>query len=211
MTFEEWVKGLFGDHVVNADYDDERYYDVPPPLALEYATRLFESSGSLLRPLADANIKQGLNRIISDGDNQFDALFDGSASGAAHVRFVNSIEHVYRDVFVVRCAEVLGHLDEPGSPLNAVCYMWWDIFPTWGKPQRQELRVLDAAVLDLLERLLLIEHDACIESALHGLGHWYLHYGVRVESIVGTFLMRGTPLRPELREYALAASQGGVL
>jgi len=58
-------------------------------------------------------------------------------------------------------------------------------------------------------RLLSIPHDACRESALHGLNHWYLSYP-RAEAIVDEWLEQTAGLRPELISYAQNAKVGMV-
>ena len=61
-----------------------------------------------------------------------------------------------------------------------------------------------------LRAILAIPHDACRESALHGIGHWVRHYS-QLADIVDQFLS-GTPgLRPELVTYAESAKAGNVL
>lgn len=62
----------------------------------------------------------------------------------------------------------------------------------------------------ILRRLLAIPHDACRESALHGLGHWAHHYP-QVAGIVDEFLSSAPGLRPELIAYAERARIGNVL
>ncbi|MEO0650485.1 MAG: hypothetical protein AAFZ65_07395, partial [Planctomycetota bacterium] len=70
--------------------------------------------------------------------------------------------------------------------------------------------------LDVLERILAIEHDACRASALHGLGHLIESWGeshpgfeaqrARAERAIDAFLAReSSGLRAELAEYARAA------
>jgi len=55
-----------------------------------------------------------------------------------------------------------------------------------------------------------LDHIACQESALHGLGHWAHSYPERVEKIVDEFLTHNENLRPELKQYALQARSGKV-
>ncbi len=110
----------------------------------------------------------------------------------------------------VRCLPHLSHLDEqPANPLNSACYMWWDILPIHGKPEELERAEFDAGVLCVLARLLSIPHDACRESALHGISEWQRYYP-RVEAAADDFLARTPGLRPELVSYAHRAKVGKV-
>jgi hypothetical protein len=102
-----------------------------------------------------------------------------------------------------RCSQHLSYLDEPGAnPLNASCYMWWDMMPIYGRPDEPDRAEFDDTALAVLQRLLAIPHDACRESALHGLCDWKVHYRPHVIKIVDEFLRHTVNLRPELVIYA---------
>ena len=86
--------------------------------------------------------------------------------------------------------------------------MWWDILPINGCPEEPARAEFDAEVLVVLRRLLSIPHDACRESALHGISEWSSYYpqvGDMVEE------SRTPNLRPELVSYARRAKVGNVL
>jgi hypothetical protein len=87
--------------------------------------------------------------------------------------------------------------------------MWWDALPIHGRPDLSERAEFDAEALVVLERLLVIPHDACRESALHGIGHWADYYP-QVAAVVDNFLAQTPTLRPELVAYARDARTGGV-
>jgi hypothetical protein len=59
--------------------------------------------------------------------------------------------------------------------------------------------------------MLALPHDACRESALHGLGHWHHAYPDQTADIIDEFLARNEGIRDELRRYAMAARCGCVL
>lgn len=66
-------------------------------------------------------------------------------------------------------------------------------------------------VVEVMRSILAIDHVACQESALHGLGHGHhREQAAAVERIVDEFLEREGNLRPELRKYAQAARIGCV-
>jgi hypothetical protein len=72
------------------------------------------------------------------------------------------------------------------------------------------IELADVNVLLAPGRLLNVPHDACRESALHGLGEWAFKYP-QVAVIVDDFLRRTPNLRPELMAYAERARTGYVL
>ena len=66
------------------------------------------------------------------------------------------------------------------------------------------------AVLNVLERTLTIEHIACREGALHGLGHIANSCPENVCEIIDRFLSKNK-LDDKLLAYALKAREGKVL
>ena len=210
-TFEQWVDGIF-DHPVaepawfwdldadTCEEDDETN--------VEYLARLFKDSDRVLRRFNDAQVGQGLNMIASNScSNHAYCIVGGHAAWPARQRAIRSIYDVYAKCFASRCVEGLGHLNEANNPLNTICYMWWDVFPAWGKnASRSEAD----EYIGVMERCLSLTHQACLEGALHGLGHWQLIFQERVESIVERFLSERSDLRPELVLYARRSRDGAV-
>ena len=74
--------------------------------------------------------------------------------------------------------------------------------------ERQEWRQLEDACLTAMERTLEVDHPACQEGALHGLGHWLNDYPERARAAIDRFLQTCT--LPELRQYALDARTGMI-
>jgi hypothetical protein len=89
--------------------------------------------------------------------------------------------------------------------------MWWDVFPTQGRPADLAYSEVDAELLAVMKQVLALDSLACQESALHGLGHWQEHYAAVAAKTIDEFLARRGSMRPELRAYAEDARQGHVL
>ncbi len=220
MTFPEWVIYNF-DHPVTepawywSDEGDWEAPDLEMPQIAAYLTRLFAESGTVLLPYSDAQVGQGLNVLINNclSDDIF-SLLAPEVPLEDRLRGIRAMEAVFRDCFARRCSPHLSHLDELGvSPLNGICYMWWDILPITAEahfqPERPDSVEIDRICLDIMQRTLKIDSIACRESALHGLAHWS-HYYPEVERIIDAFLKRHPTLRPDLRTYAKAARHGRV-
>jgi hypothetical protein len=111
-------------------------------------------------------------------------------------------------VFVAPAAH--GAADERKNPFHIACYMWWDIFPTYGGPNAGE-PALHGACLDAMMAILNIPSELCQLSALHGLNHWHLHHAEKVESIVDAFLRKEAAVTKRMREYAAIARSGCAL
>jgi hypothetical protein len=211
LTFHEWVQYLFDNP------PDYRWFDqitsgedLPSSVLVDYLTRLFTEAGIVLADFTDAQINQTLWFLIGEGSDGAFALFDETVPWPARRAALQATLTLFSDCFVPRCTASLSHLDEPASPLNSICYIWWDLFPTWGTPNDAGRAELDSLVLDLLKRILHLPSIACQESALHGLGHWMSRYPRQVTGIIDDWLQRQTTLRPELRRYALAARVGCI-
>jgi hypothetical protein len=161
----------------------------------------------------DAELNMGLTYLISPGlGEHMLCLDDPSVPIATRVRCVRSCETLFRQLLLPRCSPHLSHRDEPGaSPLNLVCYMWWDTMPVYGGSHPQDRHALHQAALETMGAILQMGSVACQESALHGLGHWHSNFPEQVEDLVDAFIRSHANARPDLLAYARSARCGCVL
>ena len=218
LTFEQWLAYVF-DHPVS-ESGQEWYWDLDADWwdglaadTVQFLTRAFENAAVLFQPYSDAQLNQGLWFLASNAcSNHMFALMDSGVPWAARQRCVRSIHNLFQDCFARRSTPHLSHLDESGtSPLNLVCYMWWDIIPIGPQPNDPSRSDLDREILGVMESTLQLDSIACQESALHGLGHWHYGYPSRVGEVIQAFLQSHEGLRAELRTYAASAYRGCVL
>jgi hypothetical protein len=211
----DWIAHVFDHPVTKQEWhwvdDAPQWEDGPGRIAL-FIAEAFERSGALFAPFSDEQLDQGFWYLVDNSCSEFMySLVDQSVTPPLRLRALRSFVPLFEQVMAVRCSPHLSHLDEHGAnPLNSSCYMWWDIFPIHGCPDVPERAEFDSEVLVVRRRLLAIPHDACRESALHGLGHWSDFYP-GVANIIDEFLNRTPNLRPELVAYAKSAKTGGVL
>jgi hypothetical protein len=203
-----WLQHIFGESLAATTnpVDAKLAVEVSARDALSLMTRLFSNCGSLLAPFTDQQVADGLVFLASAGESDwmyyiYDPLID------RQVRFdcIRSIEGVYRDCFAPRCRKSTLHLSSDTNPLNSVCFMWWDRFPSGGTSDANK------ELIEVMARALQIEHPACQESALHGLGHWQGTSEDRVHAIIDEWLAKHPQLPSTLRAYAEAARDGNVL
>jgi hypothetical protein len=215
LTFDDWVLHMFNHPVTETAWHwdlDADEVELEPQQVIAYTTRLFTNARELLTPYTDAQVNQGLWFLIGEGHTPLTVLTDANNPLDERSRCIHAITQVFEQSFLPRCTPHLSHVDEPGaSPLNLVCYMWWDIFPLRGQPKDASRQEIDAACLSVMETTLQLPSIACQESALHGLGHWGRYYEGRCQSIISTFMQRHRDLRPQLRTYAESAQKGCVL
>jgi hypothetical protein len=132
---------------------------------------------------------------------------------------------LYSKCLSVRSPAVLGSLSEPADPaaaaLGTITYMLWDITSLNYWPNDLDHQTFVPPFLDMLERVIMTnDNPACIESALHGIGHvsgYGGHHAVTTYAderrlwIIDAFLAQRPMLRPELLDYARAARSGMIL
>ncbi len=203
--YDAWIKYLFDRPTtwpLWCDDIDLIDFTATPEEFVALIGETMRRSGTDLRAYSDAQVANGLKYIFYNSvSNTVFTLVQDVVDESARAHAVRQIKHLYRDCFAKRCANVLSHRDEPGSgELNIFCYMLWDESP---------LSSWQEVVLEVMEDALTIPNYACIESALHGLGH---RTGDRsdVAAIIDNFLERTPQLRPELVNYAKAARAGCV-
>jgi hypothetical protein len=219
LTFDEWLSWVF-DHPVTSP---EWYWDLDadlcesdPRAAVRSLTRLFEEPGVLLGRFSLDQIRQGL-WFLAYGSfpNTLRVLVEGPVSWPERKRLIESFATLYERLFARICPDFLSHRDRgtgnAPSPVNVICYMWWDLIARGFELEDAPKAVVTEAMLATLRRTLDIPSVACREGALHGLGHWHLYAPKQVETIIDEFLRREPEFDPALRDYALAARAGCVL
>lgn len=215
LGFDRWVQHLFNHPVADPPWYfqiDQETWDGEPRLTVQHVTRLFESPERLLRDYSREQLEQGLWYLAGEGMPFMQPLLDQSVPWLVRHRGLRSIRTFYEKFFAVACSDELGHLCTTAStPVNRACYMWWDLFPSWGNPQDLARQEEDQTILQVMKSILDLASEACRESALHGLGHWHLTYPEEVRRILDEFLGRVPPISDPLREYAIAARSGMVL
>lgn len=204
LPFDEWVDCL------QQEIAEINWCDDPLDL-LRRVRRFFESSELLFTRFGPEKLNRLLWSFLSES-GLLQVLFDESLDLQERIACLWAIKTLYMELFFPHATRVLLHGSNSQrseiSPLNSICYMWWDIFPSWGTGDPSNR--IDAEILKLLADLLRIDHPACRESALHGLGHWHLHYPAQVESIIDAFLSEHGELDQELLDYACMARCGCV-
>ena len=213
-SLDKWIEYVFDHPVTNPAWHwatDAPEWDGPPAQVATHIAETFEESGRLLARFSDEQLNQAFWFLVCSSCSVFMcALVDPGVPSPSRLRALRSLVPLFEQVMAARCSPHLSHLDEPGAnPLNSACYMWWDILPIHGCPGEPARAEFDAEVLEVLRRLLAIPHDACRESALHGISEWS-KYDHQVSGMVEHFLACTPDLRPELASYAQRAKVGNV-
>ena len=214
--YQEWLNHVF-DHEV-ADKlpkwyftEDAPAFEASPVEIADMLGQTFLNAGNDLIEYTDAQVDQGIWYLAGTSGSDFmSALASSEVPLTKRVEAIGNIFHLYSDCFAKRCAEILAHISEEGPPLNSSCYMFWDLCRFSNLEGMLGYKETQDAVLNVLEKTLAIEHIACREGALHGLGHIANSCPEKVREIIDGFLSRNK-LDDKLVAYALKAREGKVL
>jgi hypothetical protein len=220
--FDEFVRLVFdhddpdwmwGDHEAWMLEDD-------PSNVVDCFTRVFEDPALVYPRFTSEQVGTGVNFLIEPSmSNIAFCLMDSSVPLEDRLRALRSIESLYRKFF----AAVLPNdpsIRSSKSRASYISFMFWDVFPFFGRTvtmrddpdvvaRRDEHFAMERTCIDVIEETLAIDHFACQESALHGLGHWSHTHRARVSKIVDKWLAQVEKNHP-LREYAERARIGMV-
>ncbi|MFB2896957.1 hypothetical protein ACE1CI_28925 [Aerosakkonemataceae cyanobacterium BLCC-F50] len=203
-SFDIWLNSIFGQEVKewSSDLADEVIIPKSPILQIEYLTQLFAHSQELLKPYCADRIGQGLNYLIAD-DKMIYAVFDDSIYWQKRQQCIQAIFSLFQNLFAKKCEPT--HKEYAASKnLDHICYMWWDVFPSWGTGNAD----FDRTCLTVMEKILYLNSWVCCESALHGLNHWYYNNREAVIEIIDRFLQTRQKIPESVRQQAIWAKNG---
>ena len=212
-SFDTWLNAVF-DHPAGAgqpqwywapDFDD--LWDplgIDHEVTVDYLTQLYLRP-SVLQAYSLEQVAEGIWFLVGDSPAQpSHAILDASVPLASRVACVAAVATFFRD-FVGPAAPGPSRADD--DAFHTACYMWWDLFPTWGGPGAGEPE-LQQACLRSMGHTLALPAELCQLAALHGLNHWALHHRGDVERTIDAFLSSTTGVSPFIRQYAAAARAG---
>lgn len=220
--FDEWVDGCFTTgaqrFLTREGGDDpghrDRWAVLAPSVALRYITRLFETPAGLGRRYPQPQVDAGLEFILMGGHSYLGAFTDISLPWESRRRGIESITVLYRELFAPLYGDNIGGntSNEDRTFRNVACYMWWDVgsLPL-GRPGHPERGQIDELLLKVFREVLQVRSEACLESVLHGLGHWHFWLPGPTGEVVRDFLAMRDDLSDEIRQYAESTARGLVL
>lgn len=215
LTFDYWVEAVFAHPTSEPEWYWDKDFDerwdalgLSDAITVQYMTRLFLDP-SQLKEYSLAQVAQAIWFLIGESSPGQSAhtLLKSGVPLLQRIECVDAMTNFFR-VFVAPTAP--GEADEQKNPFHGACYMWWDIFPSYGSPNAGEPR-LHLACLNTMAAVLTIPCELCQLSALHGLNHWHLYYADKVEALVDEFLRKIPGLTPRIAEYAATARLGRAL
>jgi|SRR5579871_3551479 len=214
LNFDQWIARFFDQPIAierGSFPEDSDWWECPSADIVACLTRTFAECDTVLKPFSEVQVAQGLDFLVG-GSEYMQELKETRVPLPDRLRCIEAMGTLFENCFAKRCTPHLSHLDEPGaSPLNGVCYMWWEILPLHGMvhhaPEHPDGAALDRKILDVISRCLEIDSEPCQESALLGLLNWSPYYA-ETTTIINDFLSRHPNIRPELRTWAIRMREG---
>lgn len=214
--FDAWLTHIF-------DHEERGWWwpqDAPswdysshPATTLTFLTRLFKEPAFLLRRYSHRQIDVGFSYLVSASCSSYMwVLCDNRLPWNDRREGILSMISLYKKLFAPLYGWSLGHSNEPENPdrPNFACYMWWDVIGIYGGMDDPDRDRINDAVLSVMEQTLTLKEESCLESALHGLGHWEHYTPDRVHRIIERFLAERFDISDRLRAYAVRAAEGMV-
>jgi hypothetical protein len=166
VTFDEWLEAVFNHPLRKPEWywddDFDEHWDalgLCDALTVDYMTRLFLGPDRPKRyPLEQ--IAQGIWFLIGESSPGQSAhtLLKSDVPLQQRVGCVDAITNFFR-AFVAPTAP--GPADEQKNPFHIACYMWWDIFPTYGSPNVGEAD-LHGACIKTMAAMLTMTSELCV-------------------------------------------------
>lgn len=209
--YEEWLAFVFGRTAEDDDpFNMEWAFAAPPHDVADLMRSTFLHSGRDLTAYTDRQVSVGLQALLFSNFADFAHVVAGAdVNDMLKTEVVKSLTPLYRDCLTKRCPPVLGHRNESAdNPLEFLTYMLWDVSPFDVMALRSSSGT--DALLEVLTAALRLPNDACIESALHGLGHFPRPLRHRAETAIDDWLAERPAVRDELLAYARAARTGCI-
>lgn len=203
-TYDDWLADALANGELGIHIDDKSKVNA-------YATRFNGDIAQIVAEHGEHPVGKAIWHIYGVGSGCMWDVLDSSLGGE-RLHFMESVKTLYVDGFMRFCSNHFGNTDsgpEPSRPLNSACYMLWDMDGIECPAINGDTEMLDSS-LDVLGFALNLDHLACQESALHGLGHLAHSYREITTPIIRDYLRRAKP-NDELRQYAKNAIVAYVL
>jgi hypothetical protein len=207
--------GFLFDRPVPQGQEQEWFWNIDEPgfaaTPLEWTriqTMLFAGAGQDLERFDNEQVGMGLNYVMSNSvsDVPFAAI-DASVPLEDAMRMMSAMPLLWRDCIGPRLAHINAPIGSATGRLGFVCYMWFDVWPTFWNVRDQ--RPWQDAVWNVLREMLAMPYREVQIAALHGIGHDIdaAYEPAAVNRALDAFVRTLGAKDEELRNYAQAARQ----
>ena len=212
--YEIWLQYLFDHEEAMGDWHFDEVYipelEENPHQVVAFTQRMMDNYTTDIDPYSDWQIAMGLSYVFNNSFSDLSfALRDTPVPLEDRLAAIRSLKVLYTDCFAKRCTPALGHRSESDRKLDIFCYMIWDVTPLSFCTNKKEKPAFYEALFEVFRAGLQSTNIACIESALHGLGHLVFHYKPAAQVIEEAipWIRRKAP---RLLTYAKASKVGMI-
>jgi hypothetical protein len=196
--------------------EDREEFEPPPdsPKALACFTYALENLGAITKDCSDARVTRVIGHLLCTKGERPHCLDDRRLDLGARARCVRAMARLWTDVFEQRVTPCLidGVRSGQPRPMDFLCYLLWDSTDLIYHLRRCDADTFDPILVDVMAAGLTCRNVACIEGALHGLGHFQPHSPKRVPAVIeGALVKHGRDWPAALRDYAHSAALGRVM
>ncbi|MDZ4755761.1 MAG: hypothetical protein SGJ11_14850 [Phycisphaerae bacterium] len=167
----------------------------------------------VLGPLDDASLAAAL-RLLFEGSLTDIAYLvrDGDMPLNLRLDALRSIEVLYDEVLELRAGDTLqSQATASSSELQQTIFMIWDVSPLTYWPPSGHARAASRCLAETFGAVLgRCRSAACIESALHGLGHLHNSNADAAKEAISRWMSQRPDVPDELLDYAELAWAGTV-
>lgn len=212
ITFEDFILHVFNHSVAEPNWffdSEEEYIEISDELLVHHLCKLFKSPSEYLARYSNDQIGQGLTYLFNASCSNFSHQIIRCENKTLTTEFIATIPNLYTNLLEQRCEPILSHTNTNKVPnlLNTTCYMLWDSTPLLLWYDDKERQVL---ICEKLAEILNSKNIACVESALHGLGHLQMYNKKLVSEVIDRFLNSTTIINESLIAYANNAKSGYI-
>jgi hypothetical protein len=187
----------------------DRFLAAKPRVVAGYLQEMCRKFSELTKVYTPEQLDQGLWLIFGSGISCEQYLFDPTVDLELRTECIQSMYFPFRDV--VACSTI--------GPRDSFYWMWWDMIlhtfwqiyystnDNYQKLPADGKQMFDAMYQTLL-KILALDHRACQESALHGLGH--LRHPLGRETVQRYLDIHRTELTDEDVRWVEACRDGAI-
>ena len=211
MNYEQWRDELFGHppdiDPVSLEHSPE-FYSVTPNQAFDFVDRALVDP-SVHSMFSKDQLGNGINTIYSNSCSELPFLYTTECEEDRRLEGIHNLVNLYQNYFERYCTAPVISIgnDQTDGPIGFICYMLWDVFVLY--PGNATPSMISAAI-SVMRSALGSRNDACLASAIHGLGHWAFDVP-EAGAVLKHWLQKPTTENPEILQYARTATTGMIL
>jgi hypothetical protein len=210
MDYPEWKKAIF-DHPPGTDpvrfEHPLEFYELPALIAFDYIDRV------LIDPDVHTYTKEqigiGLQTLFDNSCSNLPFLYVNDCDEPRRLTGIANLIHLYRHYFERYCTAPVTRIgyDVADGQIGYLCHMFWDLFVLY---PGNATAPMQRAAINVMKSALTSPVDACLASAIHGLGHWVADVP-EAARVLENWLRHPTTANREVLRYAREATTGGIL